>query len=584
MKQKHTTLFKRRGLPCMAVDIKRQLIIEPNNTRNHNLENYEKMVEDFSWEDATSELRNAPYGKWNAAYECIDRHVEEGHGEKVALLFTEGSKEERYTFSEIKEKTDQYAQVLKKNGVRVGDRVFIFLPKSPDCYFSILAAIKVGAIAGPLFEAFMEDAVKERMVDCEAQYLITDDDLGKRVPYHDIPSLIKTWKMTDLQREGKQLEVEERPVVWLEKEDGMLIHYTSGSTGKPKGVLHAQRTISHHIITGKWVLDIQDDDVYWCTSHPGWVTGSIYGVFAPWLNRATVVIHGGRFDASEWYQLIERFGVTIWYSAPTAFRMLMSKGDTYKQFDLSSLRHLLSVGEPLNPEVIHWANDALNVRIHDTWWMTETGGHLIVNFPSQPIKPGSMGRAFPGVKVSILDENNKPLPKGEVGKLAVKAPWPGLMKEIWKNEKKYNSYFTDDGWYISGDTAYKDEDEYIFFHGRDDDLINTSGERVGPFEVESKLIEHPAVAEAGVIGKPDPVRGEIIKAFITLRSGFEDSLDLIEDIRAFVKKNLAAHAAPREIEVLQKLPKTKISGKILRRLLKENELNQCNREEEDLRL
>lgn len=531
----------------------------------------QETAENFTWEAAVNGLGKVPEGKWNSAYECIDRHVADGFGNKQALLFTDGEKDRSFTFAEVKEITDGYARVLKAEGVSAGDRVFIFLPKSPECYFAILAAIKVGAIAGPLFEAFMEDAVRDRMQDCDAQYLITDRELTKRVPYEDIPSLMKTWHLDELEAAAANSGTED-PVVWMQEDDGMLIHYTSGSTGQPKGVLHAQKVLPHHYITGRWVLDIKDDDVYWCTSHPGWVTGSVYGVFAPWLNRATVVIHGGRFDAKEWYQLLERFGVTIWYSAPTAFRMLMSEGDVYKDFDLSKLRHMLSVGEPLNPEVIYWALDAFQVRIHDTWWMTETGGHLIVNVPSAKIKPGSMGRAFPGVEVGILDAENQPLPAYEPGKLAVKAPWPGLMKEIWKNPEKFNSYFTANGWYLSGDTAYKDEEGYVFFQGRDDDLIKTAGERVGPFEVESKLIEHPAVAEAGVIGKPDELRGQIIKAFITLRHGYETGAALEKEISLFVRRNLAAHAAPREIEVVEELPKTKISGKILRRLLKEQEL------------
>ncbi|QKS73302.1 acetate--CoA ligase [Paenalkalicoccus suaedae] len=554
--------------------------IEADKTiaKRANLQSYENTKELFTWDHALQELSQAPSGKWNAAYECIDRHVAEGYGDKKALLFTDGDHDETFTFAEVKHITDGYAHVLKESGVKVGDRVFIFLPKSPACYFTILAAIKAGAIAGPLFEAFMEDAVRERMQDCEAQYLITDENLVKRVPFDDVPSLLKTWDIEEFDREAQQYEDADSPIVWLDEQDGMLIHYTSGSTGKPKGVLHAQKVLPHHLITGKYVLDVHDDDVYWCTSHPGWVTGSVYGVFAPWLNRATVVIHGGRFDAKEWYSLIERFGVTIWYSAPTAFRMLMSEGDLYKDFNLTSLRHLLSVGEPLNPEVIYWAKDVFNARIHDTWWMTETGGHLIVNFPSALIKPGSMGRAFPGVTVGILDENNEPLPANEVGKLAVKAPWPGLMKEIWKNKEKFDSYFTDNGWYLSGDTARIDEDGYVFFEGRDDDLIKTAGEQVGPFEVESKLIEHPAVAEAGVIGKPDELRGHIIKAFITLRHGYSDYDGLTEEIRQFVKTKLAAHAAPREIEIVEELPKTKISGKILRRLLKQQEIEKMQKE------
>ncbi|RNA70447.1 acetate--CoA ligase [Alteribacter keqinensis] len=553
-------------------DTTNQTVLPPEPGQKYNLQEYEEVARHFSWSEALQHLSVAPTGQWNAAYECIDRHVDEGFGGKTALLFTDGKREEYYTFSQVKEITDRYARVLIDEGVKKGSRVFIFLPKSPDCYFTILAAIKAGAIAGPLFEAFMEDAVRERMNDCEAEFLITDEELGKRVPSKELPHLKKQWTVAELENKAAGLSLISEPVVWLDEDDGMLIHYTSGSTGKPKGVLHAQRAISHQLISGKWVLDLKEDDVYWCTSHPGWVTGSVYGVFAPWLNRATVVIHGGRYDASQWYELIEKFKVTVWYSAPTAFRLLMSEGGLHADYDLSSLRHLLSVGEPLNPEVIHWAHTHLNVRIHDTWWMTETGGHLIVNFPSAVIKPGSMGRPFPGVKAGILNEKGELLPAGEVGELAIKAPWPGLMKEIWKNKDKYHSYFTEDGWYKSGDTAYQDEEGYVFFSGRNDDLINTAGERVGPFEVESKLIEHPAVAEAGVIGKPDPVRGEIIKAFVTLRNGFKAEESLINSIRYFVRRELSAHAAPREIEVVQELPKTKISGKILRRELKAREL------------
>src|SRR5699024_10725106 len=283
-------------------------------------------------------------------------------------------------------------------------------------------------------------------------------------------------------------------------------------------------------------------------------------------------IQGGRFKAENWYEIIEELKVTTWYGAPTAFRMLLYQGDLLKKYDLSSLRHVLSVGKRLNPEVIHWAWNQLGMRIHDTWWMTETGGHLIVNLPSEPIKPGSMGRPFPGIKVGILDESGKELPRGSVGQLAIRTPWPGLMKEIWGSKDKFNSYFKYKGWYVSGDMAFQDDEDYVFFHSRSDDMINSAGERIGPFEVESKLIEHPAVAEAGVIGKQDALRGELVKAFIVLRTGYKESQELLEEIRVFVRNNLSAHAAPREIEVLDKLPKTKISGKILRRELKNKEV------------
>jgi acetyl-CoA synthetase len=328
-----------------------------------------------------------------------------------------------------------------------------------------------------------------------------------------------------------------------------------------------------HYYTGKVVLDLQENDVYWCTADPGWVTGTSYGIFAPWLNGATNVVRGGRFSPQDWYGTIDKYKVTVWYSAPTAFRMLMGAGDeTVKQFSLASLRHVLSVGEPLNPEVVRWGLKVYGQRIHDTWWMTETGAQLICNYPSMPIKPGSMGRPLPGTDAAILDDAGNELPPFRMGNLAIKTPWPSMMRKIWNNPAKFEEYFRIPGWYVSGDSAYRDDEGYFWFQGRVDDVINTAGERVGPFEVESKLVEHPAVAEAGVIGKPDPMRGEIIKAFIALREGYSPSDELKAEISKFVKEGLSAHAAPREIEFKDKLPKTR-SGKIMRRVLKAWELN-----------
>ncbi|KZE68840.1 acetyl-CoA synthetase [Fictibacillus phosphorivorans] len=535
----------------------------------------------FSWDFVKEKFSRRLDGKTNMAYECVDRHVEEGRGEKTALHYIDDSEEYRISFNELKETTNQWAAVLKKHGVKKGDFVFVFLPKHPHCHIAMLAAIKLGAIVGPLFEAFMSDAVRDRIADCEGTFLITDRELYKRVPRQDLPSL-HTVFLTDGEGDGgeislldelKTVESTDRLIEWVDPEHGLNIHYTSGSTGKPKGIIHAHRAMGQQYLTGRWVLDLQEDDVYWCTAHPGWVTGTVYGVFAPLLNGATVVVHGGRFKAETWYETLEKTGVTVWYSAPTAFRMLMAKGNQLPQdYDLSKLRHILSVGEPLNPEVIYWGKSILGKRIHDTWWMTETGAQLIVNLPTEPIKPGSMGKPFPGISVSVLDEEGKELPPYSVGHLAIKAPWPAIMREVWQNPEKYNSYFSWGEWYVSGDLAYQDEEGYIFFQGRSDDMINSSGERIGPFEVESKLIEHKAVAEAGVIGKPDPIRGEIVKAFIVLKDGYTPSSELLEEIRIFVRGELAAHAAPREIEVVEELPKTKISGKILRRELKAREL------------
>ncbi|MBU8880130.1 acetate--CoA ligase [Bacillus sp. FJAT-29790] len=554
---------------------------------NYNLRNYQDTYKSFSWEEPVKHFRWNKSGLVNMAYECIDKHVDDGFGEKTAIHYIDGDEEIKLSFLDVKEKTDHLATVLKTHGVSKGDFVFIFLPKHPDCYLAMIAAIKIGAIAGPLFEAFMEEAIRDRIADCEGKYLITDHILGERIPKDDLPSLEKIFITSgpehtkegeiSLVSELQTIPSESNIIEWVDLDDGLNIHYTSGSTGKPKGIIHAHRAMIQQYQTGKWVLDLNENDIYWCTAHPGWVTGTVYGIFSPWLNRATIVINGGRFDAQSWYKTIEKAKVTVWYSAPTAFRMLMSEGEAVqKQYNLHSLRHVLSVGEPLNPEVIYWGKETLGKRIHDTWWMTETGAQLIVNLPSEVIKPGSMGRPIPGIQLAILDDEGEELSTGKIGHLAIKAPWPAMMREVWKNEEKYRTYFPFPGWYLSGDLAIQDEDGYIFFQGRSDDMINSSGERIGPFEVESKLIEHPAVAEAGVIGKPDPLRGEIVKAFIVLRKGFVENDYLLNEIRHFVKSKLAAHAAPREIEIVAELPKTKISGKILRRELKAQELQKVN--------
>ncbi|WP_175615104.1 acetate--CoA ligase [Piscibacillus halophilus] len=547
----------------------------------HNLDNYEHTYENFDWEETKKAFSWYETGKVNIAYEAIDRYADDPNKkDQVALHYVAPDREEKLTFEQLSKKSNQFANVLKNQGIEKGDRVFLFMPRSPEFYASFLGILKVGAIAGPLFEAFMEQAVQDRLEDSEAVMLITTPDLLYRVPQDELPNLKKVVLVGDSSDisdgyidyyEEMESASEDFDIEWVDLEDGMVIHYTSGSTGKPKGVYHVHNAMIQHYQTGKWVLDLREDDVYWCTADPGWVTGTSYGVFAPWLNGVTNVIVGGRFTPDAWYEALDNYNVTVWYSAPTAFRKLMSAGEEVaKKYDLSSVRHILSVGEPLNPEVIHWGLKAFDRRIHDTWWMTETGAQLICNYPSMDIRPGSMGKPIPGVVASIVDDQGNELPPNRMGNLAIKKGWPSMMRAIWKRPEKYESYFLN-GWYVSGDSAYRDEDGYFWFQGRLDDVINTSGERVGPFEVESKLIEHEAVSEAGVIGKPDPERGEIIKAFISLNEGYEESEELLEDIRQFVKTGLAAHAAPREIEVTNTIPKTR-SGKIMRRLLKAREL------------
>lgn len=550
---------------------------------DYNLKDYEETYKNFDWQSVESYFSWHKTGKINMAYECIDRHVDEGKGDKIALHYKDAARLEHYTFKEMQLLSNKAANVLKDvAGVIKGDRVFIFMPRSPELYFALLGILKIGAIVGPLFEAFMTQAVKDRLENSDARVIITTKALVGRIPKDELPNLEhivlideeveETDGILDYNKYFKDSS-DQFDIEWLDREDGLILHYTSGSTGQPKGVLHVQNAMIQHYLSAHYVLDIKEDDVYWCTADPGWVTGTSYGIFAPWLCGATNVIAGGRFSPEGWYKVIETFKVTIWYSAPTAFRMLMGAGDgLIEKYDLSSLRHILSVGEPLNPEVIKWGHQAFGLRIHDTWWMTETGGHMIVNYPSMPIKSGSMGKPLPGVIAAIVDNDGNELPPNRMGNLALKKGWPSMMRTIWKNEAKYESYFLPNDWYISGDSAYMDEDGYFWFQGRVDDVIMTAGERVGPFEVESKLVEHPAVQEAGVIGKPDPIRGEIIKAFIALREGYEPSDALKEEIRVFVKEGLAAHAAPREIEFKDKLPKTR-SGKIMRRVLKAWELN-----------
>lgn len=549
-----------------------------------NLQDYDSLRRDWDWKKAEELFDWSKTGKVNMAHEAIDRHAKSWRKNMVALYYIDDERYEKYTFQEMKYLSNRFANVLKKYNIGKGDRVFTFVPRSPEVYVSILGILKIGAIPSPLFEAFMEDAVRDRLLDSGAAAIITTPAMRKRIPDKDLPHLRHIFLVGASKGEVEEKEIswdaEMRGasenlegLEWLGREDPLILHYTSGSTGKPKGVVHAQNAMIGHMMTGQWVLDLHEDDIYWCTSDPGWVTGTSYGIFAPWLNGISNVIRGGRFNPEKWYETIEKLKITVWYSAPTAFRLLMAAGsDLAKKYDLSSLRYICSVGEPLNPEVIRWGWEAFDGKtIHDNWWMTETGHQLIANYPSMPVRLGSMGKPIPGVEAAIVDDKGREARPFEIGNLVIKRGWPGMMRAIWNNPERYEAYFNFDPWFFTGDSAYRDEDGYFWFEGRIDDVIKTSGERVGPFEVESKLVEHPAVAAAGVIGKPDPIRGNIIKAFIQLRKGYSPSEKLKKEIADFVKKGLAAHAVPREIEFRERLPITR-SGKIMRRVLKAWEL------------
>lgn len=566
----------------MITPIQEISVKEKHLTRKPNLPDYSEAYRLIDLQDAIGqEIDFFPNQRMNAAYNAVERHAKGKLKDNIALYYLdEHLRETTLTFFELNRLANQCGNYLKREiGVVPHDRVFFFLPRTPTLFYGFLGALKIGAVAGTMFSAFGSDALVDRLGDSGATVLVTNKELGERIDpvRQQLPNLKTILYAEDLEEKFSAASAELDAIPLLPDDPAFML-YTSGTTGKPKGVVHAHRAIIHDHLTAKWVLDLKDDDIYWCTADPGWVTGIAYEILGPLSLGVSTVIYEGRFDPEVWYRIIERRRVTVWYSAPTAIRMLEAAGaDCAKRFDLSSLRHLASVGEPLNPEPLLWSFRTYGLPFHDNWWQTETGGIMVANFPCLPIRPGSMGKPVPGVTAGIVDDNGKELPPMKEGNLAIKKGWSSQMREIWKNPEKYQSYFIGD-WYISGDRAYRDHDGYYWFIGRADDVIKTSGERVGPFEVESAIVSYPGVVEAGVIGKPDPLRGEIIKAFVVLNRSMESGArstenqkKLKENIVEHVKKHLAGHAYPREIEFVDSLPKTR-SGKIMRRMLRAKEL------------
>jgi acetyl-CoA synthetase len=548
-----------------------------------NLYDYKKVKESFVWKNAEAELDWLAGRKINASYNAVERNAKNYRKNKVALYWEgETGEQKKLTFWELNELSNKFANILSGLGVTRGDRVFFYLPRVPELFYGFLGTLKTGAIGGTLFAAFGSQGVYDRLFSSSAKILVTNKELGQRVDKirKKLPELKKIVVIDEKKSRGDVVSLEERlskssseyKCAKMEADEAAFMLYTSGTTGKPKGVVHVHKAILLQHMTAKWVLDLRDDDIYWCTADPGWVTGIAYEILGSLSNGASTLIYEGRFDPEKWYWLLDKYNINVWYTAPTAIRMLQAAGDgLIKKFNLSPLRHLCSVGEPLNPEAVWWGKRVFGLPFHDNWWQTETGGILIANYRSMDIKPGSMGKPIPGVAAGIVDDQGKEVKTGVEGNLAIRPGWPSMMKKIWRRPKKYKSYFKND-WYFSGDRAYVDEDGYYWFVGRADDVIKTAGERVGPFEVESTLVEHRAVAEAGVIGKPDQLRGEIIKAFVTLNKGYLGGEKLVIELQNYVKKNLGGHAYPREIEFVESLPKTR-SGKIMRRLLKAKELD-----------
>ncbi|MDH2387901.1 acetate--CoA ligase [Streptomyces sp. HNM0663] len=566
-----------------------------------NLRDYGLARAEFTWERARSRMAGLPGGGLNIGYEAVDRHIAAGRGGRPALrCIGRDDSVTTYTYGDLARLTSRFAHVLHRLGVTRQERVFTLLGRCPELYATVLGTLRAGSVLCPLFSAFGPEPVRSRLELGNARVLVTTEALYRR-------------KVAELRPRLPELEhvllvgpVTEQPADTLswtalmdaapqhftvpatDPEDMALLHFTSGTTGAPKGAVHVHDAVVAHHATAGFALDLHPEDVYWCTADPGWVTGMSYGVVAPLTHGVTLVVDEGEFDARRWYRILSEQKVSVWYTAPTAVRMLMrgapreGAGTLQDTFDLSALRFVASVGEPLNPEAVRWGQDALGLPVHDNWWQTETGSIMIANFAACDIRPGSMGRPLPGVEAAVLErgENGRArLAGGRVrvveepevtGELALRPGWPSMFRGYLHERERYEACFAD-GWYLTGDLARKDRDGWFWFVGRADDVIKSAGHLVGPFEVESALMEHPAVAEAGVIGRPDPLAGSIVKAFVSLRPGYGPDPVLERELIAFARRRLGPAVAPREIAFDQNLPKTR-SGKVMRRVLRAREL------------
>ncbi len=510
---------------------------------------------------------------------CTRQQCAAGRGDRVALRFIPAYGERTdYSFLELDAQSNRFANLLQQLGFVEGDVFFTFLPKLPEQFFAFLGALKLKLITGTLFSNFGDDALLDRLGDSCAKGVILRKSALKKLGRirNRLPSLryvIVTDSDVDLAPDILSLRrlLADASAEFVTPETSpdtpSVLHYTSGSTGKPKGVLHCHGSVLHQSRTAREVLDLRPNDIYWCTADQGWVTGTSYGIIAPWSLGVTQVQYGGGYDAEIWFAILEEEKVNIWYTAPTALRMLMREDPgIFGKRSLTSLRHIFSVGEPLNPEVIRWSRESLGREIYDTWFQTETGGILISNQPGLPIRPGSMGKPVDGIEAAIISDSGNLLPDGEQGNLCIKAGWPSMFVTYLNNESGYCSKFKE-GYYNSGDTAYRDADGYFYFVGRNDDVINTAGHLISPFEVESALLEIGEVAESGVIGAPDELLFEKVIAFVSLHHGLEPSRELELKIRLHVTNRASSIATPQEIVFVDAVPKNR-SGKIMRRVLK----------------
>ena len=554
-----------------------------------NLLDYVGVRADFDWAEARNLLDGLPGGHGlNIAYEAVDRHLPGPRADRIALRWLGKSGERQdLTYRHLAAATNRFANALMHLGLVPADRVFVLLGRVPELYIAVLGALKAKCVACPLFSAFGPEPIATRLEIGDARLLVTTEALYRRkvqglrgrlpkltnvVLIDQGPPVADTVRWSTLMAAAS----DEFAIPLTDPEDMALLHFTSGTTGRPKGAIHVHQAVVTHHATGLYALDLHDDDIFWCTADPGWVTGTSYGIIAPLTHGVTNLVVEAEFDAQTWYGILASERVSVWYTAPTAIRMMMKLGAPgTREYDLSALRFMASVGEPLNPEAVLWGVEAFGRPFHDNWWQTETGGIMIANFLALPVKPGSMGLPIPGIDAAIVQRApdgsatvvDEPMVQGE---LALKAGWPSMMRGYLHEGERYRKCFSGP-WYLTGDLARRDADGYFWFVGRADDVIKSSGHLIGPFEVESALMEHPAVAEAGVIGKPDPMAGEIVKAFVALKPGFEASEELRRELLGHARRRLGAAVAPKEIDFRANLPKTR-SGKIMRRLLKAREL------------
>ena len=550
----------------------------------------------FSWQEAASALDGLPGGQGlNIAHECVDRHAAGARANRVALRHRgRRGASAAVTYGELRDLTSRFANVLAGLGVTTGERVFLLLSRRPELHVAVLGTLKHRAVASTLFSAFGPEPIRQRIAIGDGRVLVTTRALYERkvAPIRSqLPGLRHVLIVGDgpapdgtVDLAGLMAQAEPTYEIGpTEPGDMALLHFTSGTTGTPKAAVHVHQAVVAHLVTARYALDLHDDDIFWCTADPGWVTGTSYGIIAPLAMGITSVVDEGDFDAERWYDVLAEEQVSVWYTAPTAVRMMMRAGaEVARRRPLPALRFIASVGEPLNPEAVRWGVEAFGLPIHDNWWQTETGAIMIANAIADDIRPGSMGRPLPGVEATILrrdddgvlvrhgdgvEEVAEPMDEGE---LALRPGWPSMFRGYLGEDARYRACFAG-GWYLTGDLARRDPDGYFWFVGRGDDVIKSAGHLIGPFEVESVLMEHPAVAEAGVIGKPDPLVGQMVKAFVTLRPGQAPSPEVHDDIVAHARRRLGAAVAPKELEFVDSLPKTR-SGKIVRRLLKAREL------------